>query len=93
MAKMKMTREQIIEKLVDHDFELIQACWGRDESGGWTNPVLSDVLEEGHKGFRDYGNDELVREYLECYPDEEEGIELVPDECPLVGTEWVGWKI
>jgi hypothetical protein len=51
---MKFDRDELIELLVDNDFDSIM--------NGDATELLNSYLEFGHKGYRDYTDSELIAE-------------------------------
>jgi hypothetical protein len=61
---MKVTREQIIDRLVDNSIDNIHT--------GQVNAWLRDVLLTGWEGYRTLSNDDLAQLYLEEIDDTDE---------------------
>lgn len=57
MKYVKITREELINKLIDDDIQIIL-------SGG-CNDYLFNILSGGFCGYRKYKNSELIREYYD----------------------------
>lgn len=66
---MKLTRDQIIKKLIDERLDAIDSYTSFEQ-------VCADMLRNGIKGLADYTDDELVDQYkLTLHP--EEYVELI----------------
>ena len=59
---MELTRQEVINELVNNNINVII----HQESVGETE-YITNLLEYGFKGFRDYTNEELEKEYHEVY--------------------------
>jgi hypothetical protein len=62
METKEMTREQLIEVLINNYIDTIQCD---NEQGDQS--ILYSYLDNGFKGFSNYTNDELIQEYTELY--------------------------
>lgn len=62
METKEMTREQLIELLIDNYIDTIQCD---NEQGDQS--ILYSYLDTGFKGFSNYTDSELIQEYKELY--------------------------
>lgn len=67
---MKITREKLIEKLIDDDLDTVLS--------GDANELFSNWRREGFCGYNNQSNDELIQEYIERLdPDLTKEIEII----------------
>lgn len=59
---MELTRQEVINELVNNNINVVI----HQESVGETE-YITNLLEYGFKGFRDYTDEELVNEYFETF--------------------------
>ena len=62
METKEMTREQLIEVLINNYIDTIQC-----DNEQCDQSILYSYLDNGFKGFSNYTNDELIQEYTELY--------------------------
>jgi len=67
----KLTREEIVEALIDDDFNTI--------TQHIEVAYAYDILREGFKGYNNYTNKELKEEYKERLDPDYEGIKIIKE--------------
>ena len=55
--KIELTREEMIETIIDNDFDIVKS--------GEAEDYLYNILKSGFKGYDKYTNKELLQEYQE----------------------------
>jgi hypothetical protein len=69
---LKLTKKEIVEKLIDDDIDTILTQGLNSET-----EYLSNILRKGLKGYNSYTNKELKQEYEERLDPNNEGIKII----------------